>query len=459
LLNKIEKISSGATKCGLDFKKLLDGQDDIKEISEFLGITHDQTILFACLVELSLQKTVTLEHLARHFKCSVIKIIILFNEIEELVRKKFIKKCYNERLKQGKLFGKGCNKLLIVDKIFGNLINNRKFAFNNTCHASHKNSAPGQVFAFYGLTTSLNLFQMPMQFNKPAISLADQVARLKSRGLKIADETEAELCLANISYYRLRAYTYPFQDNTDTNHAFVISISFDDIIELYKFDRRLSQLIFAALEKIEIALRTQIIHHWAMAYGSHWQLEPALYRDPMKFANQINSLQTEINRSHETFIEHYKNTYTTPSEPPAWMSLEVSSFGLLSQIFSNLKKGNEKLAIANHFGLNDLSILENWMLCFSNIRNICAHHGRLWNRRLTAHIKFPNNPQNTFIAIRQIYPYKLYAALCCVQYMLNTIIPANGFKTELIDLMKTCPLAQEKEMGFPANWLDENFWK
>ena len=100
LLNKIEKISSGATKCGLDFKKLLDGQDDIKEISEFLGITHDQTILFACLVELSLQKTVTLEHLARHFKCSVIKIIILFNEIEELVRKKFIKKCYKSNSKQ-----------------------------------------------------------------------------------------------------------------------------------------------------------------------------------------------------------------------------------------------------------------------------------------------------------------------------------------------------------------------
>jgi abortive infection bacteriophage resistance protein len=298
-----------------------------------------------------------------------------------------------------------------------------------------------------------------MPYNKPPISFTDQVAKLKARGLTIDNEAEAELCLSNISYYRLRAYTYPFQDNADPNHPFIIPVSFEEIIKLYKFDRKLSQLIFAALEKIEIALRTQIIYQWAIAKGSHWQLDPALYRDPMKFANQINSLQTEINRSHETFIEHYKNTYTTPSEPPSWMSLEVSSFGLLSQIFSNLKKGNEKLAVTNHFGLNDIGILENWMLCFSNIRNVCAHHGRLWNRRLTAHIKFPTNPKYAFIANKRIYPYKLYAALCCMQYMLNTIIPANGFKTELVALINTCPLAQENEMGFPSKWLDENFWK
>jgi hypothetical protein len=93
LLNKIEKISSGATKCGLDFMKLIDVQDDIKELSEFLGISYDQTILFACLVELSLQKTVTLEHLARHLKSSIIKIINLIYEIEELEHKKYIQKC------------------------------------------------------------------------------------------------------------------------------------------------------------------------------------------------------------------------------------------------------------------------------------------------------------------------------------------------------------------------------
>jgi SpoVK/Ycf46/Vps4 family AAA+-type ATPase len=93
LLNKIEKISSWATKCGLDFMKLIDVEDDVKELSEFLAISYDQTILFACLVELSLQKTVTLEHLAKHLKSSIIRIINLIYEIEELEHKKYIQKC------------------------------------------------------------------------------------------------------------------------------------------------------------------------------------------------------------------------------------------------------------------------------------------------------------------------------------------------------------------------------
>lgn len=298
-----------------------------------------------------------------------------------------------------------------------------------------------------------------MHYSKPSISFQQQVNKLKTCGLQFNSEPNAILHLSNISYYRLRAYTYPFQDNTDPNHPFNVKVTFEQIIELYQFDRKLSQLVFNALEKIEIALRTQIIYQWAMINGSHWQITPALYRDPVKFANHINSLQIEIDRSHETFIEHYQNTYTSPSEPPSWMSLEVSSFGLLSQIFSNLKKGNEKLAVAKHFGLNDIGILENWMHCFSNIRNVCAHHGRLWNRRFTAHIKLPTNPQFPFIANKRIYPYKLYAAICCIQYMLNSIIPINGFKADLVALMKNCPLAQEKEMGFPVDWKIDPFWK
>jgi hypothetical protein len=92
LLIQIEEISFGATKCKLDFTKLKDVKDDIKEVSEFLGITYDQTILFSCLVELSLQKTVTLEHLARHLRCSVLKVINLINEIEVLANMKYVQK-------------------------------------------------------------------------------------------------------------------------------------------------------------------------------------------------------------------------------------------------------------------------------------------------------------------------------------------------------------------------------
>ncbi len=297
-----------------------------------------------------------------------------------------------------------------------------------------------------------------MKYKKLPISIPDQVEKLKERGLKFENELKAQHYLSNISYYRLRAYTYPFQDNEKDNQLFNTDISFEQIIELYVFDRKLRLLIFDSIEKIEIALRTQIIHHFALSYGSHWHLRPELYRDAMRFANHINSLQKEVDRSNETFISHYKSTYTLPTEPPCWMSLEVSSMGLLSKIFQNLKKGPEKNAVTLHFGLNDISIIENWILCLSTLRNICAHHGRVWNRRLIK-VKLPTNPTHPFLKNKTIYTNKLYAILSCIEYVLKIISPNNTFSERLKELMKTCPLAQKKEMGFPENWLEEQLWK
>lgn len=297
-----------------------------------------------------------------------------------------------------------------------------------------------------------------MKYDKLPITVFEQVEKFKRRGLKFDDEIKAQNYLSNISYYRLRAYTYPFQDNSKDNQPFNVEVTFEQIIELYVFDRKLRLLIFDAIEKIEIALRTQIIYHFALRHGSHWQLKPELYRDPMRFANHLDSLQKEIDRSNETFIDHYKNKYTNPTEPPCWMSLEVSSIGLLSKIFQNLKKCPEKLAVTSHFGLKDVSIIENWMLCFSTLRNICAHHGRVWNRRLIP-IKLPTHPTHTFLKNKSIYTNKLYATLSCIEYVLKLINPKSTFSDRLRDLMSICPLAQTKEMGFPKNWIEEDLWK
>lgn len=297
-----------------------------------------------------------------------------------------------------------------------------------------------------------------MKYQKLPITIANQVRKLKGRGLNFENETKAEHYLSNISYYRLRAYTFPFQDNSQIDQPFVVDVSFEQIIELYVFDRKLRLLIFDAIEKIEIALRSQIIYHFALKYGSHWQLKPELYRDPMRFANHLASLQKEIDRSSETFIGHYKNNYSSPSEPPSWMSLEVSSLGLLSKIFQNLEKCPEKLAVTSHFGLKNVSVIENWILCFSTLRNICTHHGRVWNRRLTQ-IKLPTQPTHTFLKNKSVYTNKLYATLSCIEYVLKQISPGSAFSDRLKDLMKSCPLAQTKEMGFPNNWLEEELWK
>lgn len=236
-----------------------------------------------------------------------------------------------------------------------------------------------------------------MKYTKPAVPIQDQVIKLRKRGLSITDDAIAERYLTNISFYRLRAYTYPYQNNKDANHPFIGNVSFDQIIDLYNFDRKLRLMVFNAIEKIEIALRTQVIYHWSLSNGSHWHLDKNLYKNETKFIKHLASLQKEIDRSNETFIDHYKQKYSSPSDPPCWMSLELTSIGLLSLIFQNLKNGVQKKAVTHHFGLLSTKVLENWIHNFCNIRNICAHHGRLWNRRLTTHIKIPTDTKNQFI--------------------------------------------------------------
>jgi abortive infection bacteriophage resistance protein len=297
-----------------------------------------------------------------------------------------------------------------------------------------------------------------MKYDKLPLSVQDQISKLKGRGLSFQNEQKAASYLSNISFYRLRAYTFPFQDNSNPNHPFTTPVSFEEIMKLYVFDRKFRLLVLDAIEKIEISIRTQITYNWALAYGSHWHLDENLFRHSNKFSSDNIRLHQEVDRSVETFIAHYKKKYTIPKDPPCWMSLEVSSLGLVSLIFRNLKNGPEKKAVTKYYGLRDVGVLESWMHSFSNIRNVCAHHGRLWNRRLTAHIKLPTNPINQFVDNKKLYPYKIYPALCCIKYVLDIISPGHTFNIKLIEFMKTCPLAQEKEMGFPKDWLTEKFW-
>ena len=297
-----------------------------------------------------------------------------------------------------------------------------------------------------------------MKYLKQPITIPEQIEKLKARGLQFGNEEKAAHYLSNISYYRLRAYTYPFQDNEDSNQPFIGNISFEEIIQLYVFDRQLRLLIFNAIEKIEISFRTQIIYRYAINYGSHWQLRPELYTDAGLFAEHVESLRKETNRSTETFIKHYKEKYTSPKEPACWMSLEVSSMGLLSKIFSNLKKDEVKSEITQYFGLKDTDILGNWMFCLCILRNTCAHHGRVWNRRLPK-ITIAKKTLFPYIENKNIYQNKIYAILCSILYILNIISPDHDFKNCLLTLMKKCPMLQEKEMGFPKDWQKETIWQ
>jgi len=297
-----------------------------------------------------------------------------------------------------------------------------------------------------------------MKYTKKALSIEQQIALLKSRGLIIDDIQNARHYLSQISYYRLRAYTYPFQNNDNQNHNFIKKMTFSDIIDLYIFDRKLRLFIFDAIEKIEIALRTKIIYEFSLSYGSHWYEDENLYRNSHFFQKNLESIRTEIDRSNEIFIDHYKKKYSEPKYPPSWMSLEVISIGSLSKLYSNLKSGKEKRRIAKSLGLPNHIFLESWIHSFASLRNFCAHHSRIWNRRFTIKPKLPNDTTYDFIKNKSLNINKLYAQLCCIKYVIQIIDPSNKFSTDLKELLGTSSLIDIKEMGFPPDWEDEKIW-
>ncbi len=317
-----------------------------------------------------------------------------------------------------------------------------------------------------------------MKYEKQPIDISEQIQRLQSRGLDIADVGMARQYLNNISYYRLRAYTYPFQNNQEeSNHEFLKNgITFQDIIGLYCFDSKLRSLLFRAIETIEIAWRTRIVLVYSTNEGNgFWFLDEKLCHQREKISNAcsntesagykvIEELRREVQRSNEEFISHYHKKYCSPPLPPAWMTLEVVSMGTLSKLFAALDKKNESnKAICKEFGLYKVEILRNWMHALSSLRNICAHHGRVWNRRFTIALSFPRRTEYPFLLekeVRSMRDNKLFAYLSVILYLLRIVGTDVPFAQELLNLLECRPnLVSLKEMGFPADWQQYTLWK
>ena len=324
-----------------------------------------------------------------------------------------------------------------------------------------------------------------MEYSKKPLSLSDQIDKLTTRGLVIDDRELTKRYLSNISYYRLRAYTYPFQNNEEgDDHEFIRKdIHFSDIIDLYCFDRRLRTLIFNAIEKIEVAVRTKIVQIYSEATGdSNWYENESLFKDDSFWVNEkdeatgriekkevfqydvlMDDIASEVKRSNEDFIKHFYRKYSEPKNPPAWMTLEVISFGTLSRLFELLKKSSMKDQIAKEFGLPDDRILANWLHAIAVIRNCCAHHSRIWNRRYIVSVKLPYNTTYPFIdrdTIKLIRSNKLFAVLSCIKYFSDIISPGSDLKRNFLFLLGDGgQLLSMKEMGFPTNWKYLDVWK
>uniref|UniRef100_UPI0040267952 Abi family protein n=1 Tax=Segatella copri TaxID=165179 RepID=UPI0040267952 len=278
-----------------------------------------------------------------------------------------------------------------------------------------------------------------------------------SRGLTIDNPGKAEQYLKTINYYRLSAYMYPLLLVPKSEHRFKTDASFRQVMMLYRFDKKLRLFMFNEIEKIEIAVRTAIVDECTSAFGdSFWMTNASYFIDSNKFQKTLALISHEIDKSHEEFIVHFKQTYSDPY-PPAWILAEILPLGVMTNIFINLKDSQVKKKIAQRFGLQ-LRVFVSWMTIITVTRNACCHHARVWNKQNTL---TPMNPRRTTHAwiILPSNPLRVYYDLCIIKYFLDTISPNNDMGQKLRNLLSAFPLVDPAPMGFPEGWENEELWE
>ncbi len=289
-----------------------------------------------------------------------------------------------------------------------------------------------------------------MKYEKPPKTLDEQINLLEERGLIFGDKDEAKECLKNISYYHLSIYFKFYQKRDNT---FFEDVSFEKVWKLYLFDKGLKLLLLNLLERIEKSFKCRMAYEISIdENNSHWFLDKSLFKSEAEYEENVEKIfleELEKNKN-EQCVNHYTNTYTIPPQPPIWTLIEILSFGQCVRMTKYLKRPN-KNKIAKTYGVDEKFLL-NWMQSLSFLRNLCAHHSRLWNRNFLLKIKKDHRDySDCFVDLEND---RLYSYLVVLQIVLSKINPTSSWLEKLKRMIETFEI-EISYMGFPEDWYDK----
>lgn len=276
---------------------------------------------------------------------------------------------------------------------------------------------------------------------QPPISIDKQIENLVSLGLEIEDTSYAKDVLNRVSYYRLiKAYSITLKEDG----RYIEGTTFENIVELYLFDMEFRHILFLLIEHIEVYLRAVITNYYSLEYGNFGYKNLNNYGKNNYQKNTLDELEREINRNRKSpFIRNFKDNYEG-GEIPLYAAIEVASLGTLSKMYKNMKNDDKK-AISTTFGV-DYVYLESWIENLAYVRNICAHHGRLYGSKLTKTPKLYKEYLKKGVSNNTIFAS-----------ILNLKVLAenkhyNEFHSKLSKIIDKYPLVDLQHLGFVNNW-------
>jgi abortive infection bacteriophage resistance protein len=328
---------------------------------------------------------------------------------------------------------------------------------------------------------------MSSTYNKPHLPFDQQLTLLKNRGLGITDDALGITYLRRIGYYRLSAYLYPMrtplisQDQTTQKikvtrqDQFMAGSTFNDALQMYVFDKKLRLLLLDAIERVEVTLRVDISYMLG-SKDTFAHTNPCMLHGNFTKKKKLTGLTAHqewlvkyekvLKRSKEDFVKHYKYKYGLPL--PIWVSVELWDFGMLSTFYRGMQT-SDKTTIATKYGILDFSVMESWLRTLTYIRNVAAHHSRLWNRNLVDQPKLPKIGEikafdplvSDSVTVKDV-SRRLYGVLCILVYLLKVISPNSSWRDRLCEMVDQFPIIPQlsiSEMGFPKDWKSHDFWK
>jgi abortive infection bacteriophage resistance protein len=298
---------------------------------------------------------------------------------------------------------------------------------------------------------------MKINYSKTCTLPHDLIPLLKNRGLSIPDEKRAVSYFTNIGYFRLNAYFHPLLKEPKDKRIFKTGSTFDMMLDMYRFDRKLRILFFNEIEKIEVAIRSAMSNWISHELGDvFWMTTPKHFKNPAFYEKRLEIIQNELDKSDEDFIIHFRDNYTNPY-PPAWMIAEIIPFGVLCKTFKDLKYKSIRKKIADYFAL-PLPVFTSWTISLVSLRNLCGHHNRTWNKEVPINSHTLYIPEYPWINQDATDTRRVYFRICIIKYLLFTVSPNNRFTQKLLSLLAEFPTIDTRAMGFPPNWRTEPIW-
>jgi abortive infection bacteriophage resistance protein len=313
---------------------------------------------------------------------------------------------------------------------------------------------------------------------KPHLTLSEQVTLLKRRGMIITDDAAAVATLERLGYYRLSGYFYPLRKTQPRGvpgrqDEFQTGTSLELVDQLAEFDRELRLVVLDAVERVEVALRCDIAHRLGQRHALAHEMSDEL---DTRFCTAINprtgrvdyddwlqKLSTLLQRAQkEDFVKHHAEKYG--GKMPIWVVTEIWDFGLLSKFFAGMRFTDQRF-IARRYGLGEAKYLISWLRAINFVRNVSAHHSRLWNRNIIERPGFPATQPHHYLHHLNGNTHaqtRIYGTLCVLKCMLDRISTSHDWTRRVCDLTRRFPKSEIitlEAAGFPVSWDDLPLWR